>query len=112
MQRSVVVYFKSADLHSAARRLNSKRMITPDAALGKVIGGKMTMFKMTKSAVAVLHKRNRANNITSCRRDGCLSVQHGSTRKILRPHCIFVADVIFRLACFAKHNRAGRSSST
>ena len=97
---------------SAALRLNNKRVITPDAALGKVIGGKTTMFKMNKSAVAVLHKRNRANNITSCRRDGCLSVQHSSTREILRPHCIFVADVIFRMACFAKQNRAGRSSST
>ena len=108
----MVVYSKSADLHSAGRRLNNKRIITPDATLGKVIGGKTTMFKMNKSAVAVLHKRDRANNITSCLRDGCLSVQHGSTREILRPHCIFVADVIFRMACFANHNRAGRSSST
>ena len=46
----MVVYSKSADLHSAGRRLITKRMITPDAALGKVIGGKTTMFKMNKSA--------------------------------------------------------------
>merc|ERR1712159_678701 len=31
-----------------AKKLNNKRMITPDAALGKVIGGKTTMFKMNK----------------------------------------------------------------
>merc|ERR1712118_563497 len=29
-------------------KLNNKRVITPDAALGKVIGGKTTMFKMNK----------------------------------------------------------------
>ena len=29
-------------------RLNNKRMITPDATLGKVIGGKTNMFKMNK----------------------------------------------------------------
>ena len=32
-------------------RLNNKRMITPDAALGKVIGGKTNMFKMNKCPV-------------------------------------------------------------
>merc|ERR1712070_1346073 len=32
-----------------AKKLNNKRMITPDAALGKVIGGKTTMFKMNKA---------------------------------------------------------------
>merc|ERR1712118_388508 len=30
-------------------KLNNKRVITPDAALGKVIGGKTTMFKMNKA---------------------------------------------------------------
>ena len=33
-----------------AKKLNNKRMITPDATLGKVIGGKTNMFKMNKSA--------------------------------------------------------------
>merc|ERR1712139_98941 len=42
MVKAVWTYIK-------AKKLNSKRMITPDAALGKVIGGKMTMFKMTKA---------------------------------------------------------------
>merc|ERR1712188_155854 len=32
-----------------AKKLNNKRMIPPDAALGKVIGGKTTMFKMNKA---------------------------------------------------------------
>merc|ERR1712139_697001 len=32
-----------------AKKLHSKRVITPDAALGKVIGGKTTMFKMSKA---------------------------------------------------------------
>merc|ERR1712072_256836 len=32
-----------------AKKLNNKRMITPDAALGKVIGGKTNMFKMSKA---------------------------------------------------------------
>merc|ERR1712093_223188 len=32
-----------------AKKLNNKRNITPDAALGKVIGGKTTMFKMNKA---------------------------------------------------------------
>jgi len=32
-----------------AKKLNNKRMITPDAALGKVIGGKTNMFKMNKA---------------------------------------------------------------
>ena len=31
-----------------AKKLNNKRMITPDATLGKVIGGKTNMFKMNK----------------------------------------------------------------
>merc|ERR1711959_866316 len=31
-----------------SKKLQSKRTITPDAALGKVIGGKTTMFKMNK----------------------------------------------------------------
>merc|ERR1711869_110808 len=30
-------------------KLNNKRVIPPDAALGKVIGGKTTMFKMNKA---------------------------------------------------------------
>jgi len=34
---------------STALRLNNKRMINPDGALGKVIGGKTSMFKMNKS---------------------------------------------------------------
>merc|ERR1711977_732385 len=32
-----------------AKKLNNKRMITPDATLGKVIGGKTNMFKMNKA---------------------------------------------------------------
>merc|ERR1712185_484844 len=32
-----------------AKKLHAKRVITPDAALGKVIGGKTTMFKMNKA---------------------------------------------------------------
>merc|ERR1711981_681341 len=32
-----------------SKKLHSKRTITPDAALGKVIGGKTTMFKMNKA---------------------------------------------------------------
>merc|ERR1712072_426122 len=32
-----------------SKKLQSKRIITPDAALGKVIGGKTTMFKMNKA---------------------------------------------------------------
>merc|ERR1712144_73094 len=32
-----------------SKKLQSKRTITPDAALGKVIGGKTTMFKMNKA---------------------------------------------------------------
>merc|ERR1711998_538888 len=42
MVKAVWTYIK-------AKKLNNKRMITPDAALGKVIGGKTTMFKMTKA---------------------------------------------------------------
>merc|ERR1712093_92107 len=40
--KAVWVYIK-------AKKLHSKRTITPDAALGKVIGGKTTMFKMSKA---------------------------------------------------------------
>jgi chromatin remodeling complex protein RSC6 len=40
--KAVWVYIK-------AKKLNNKRNITPDAALGKVIGGKTTMFKMNKA---------------------------------------------------------------
>merc|ERR1712072_1464554 len=32
-----------------SKKLQSKRTIAPDAALGKVIGGKTTMFKMNKA---------------------------------------------------------------
>merc|ERR1712093_233309 len=42
MVKAVWGYIKSKKLHS-------KRTITPDAALGKVIGGKTTMFKMNKA---------------------------------------------------------------
>merc|ERR1719231_2219627 len=42
MVKAVWTYIK-------AKKLHSKRIITPDAALGKVIGGKTTMFKMTKA---------------------------------------------------------------
>jgi len=42
MVKAVWAYIK-------AKKLNNKRMITPDAALGKVIGGKTTMFKMNKA---------------------------------------------------------------
>merc|ERR1711966_301267 len=40
--KAVWVYIK-------AKKLHNKRTITPDAALGKVIGGKTTMFKMNKA---------------------------------------------------------------
>merc|ERR1711977_399852 len=40
--KAVWGYIKKKGLHS-------KRTITPDAALGKVIGGKTTMFKMNKA---------------------------------------------------------------
>merc|ERR1712199_65986 len=39
MVKAVWTYIK-------AKKLHAKRIITPDAALGKVIGGKTTMFKM------------------------------------------------------------------
>merc|ERR1711998_494861 len=42
MVKAVWAYIK-------AKKLNNKRMITPDATLGKVIGGKTTMFKMNKA---------------------------------------------------------------
>merc|ERR1711966_71907 len=42
MVKAVWTYIK-------AKKLHSKRTITPDAALGKVIGGKTTMFKMNKA---------------------------------------------------------------
>merc|ERR1712164_131971 len=42
MVKAVWAYIK-------AKKLNNKRVITPDAALGKVIGGKTTMFKMNKA---------------------------------------------------------------
>merc|ERR1711998_680132 len=42
MVKAVWTYIK-------AKKLHSKRTITPDAALGKVIGGKTTMFKMSKA---------------------------------------------------------------
>merc|ERR1712216_185182 len=42
MVKAVWAYIK-------AKKLNNKRMITPDAALGKVIGGKTNMFKMNKA---------------------------------------------------------------
>merc|ERR1711871_1802168 len=42
MVKAVWTYIK-------AKKLNNKRNITPDAALGKVIGGKTTMFKMNKA---------------------------------------------------------------
>merc|ERR1711918_137065 len=42
MVKAVWAYIK-------AKKLHSKRVITPDAALGKVIGGKTTMFKMNKA---------------------------------------------------------------
>ena len=87
----MVVYSKSADLHSAARRLNNKRIITPDAALGKVIGGKTTMFKMNKSAVAVLQKRNPAKNTTSCRRESQIDIFQFSTA----PHVKFCDRTAF-----------------
>merc|ERR1712072_1185632 len=32
-----------------SKKLNNKRMINPDGALGKVIGGKTSMFKMNKA---------------------------------------------------------------
>merc|ERR1712225_131254 len=42
MVKAVWGYIKSKKLHS-------KRTINPDAALGKVIGGKTTVFKMSKA---------------------------------------------------------------
>merc|ERR1711907_897534 len=42
MVKAVWTYIK-------AKKLHAKRIITPDAALGKVIGGKTTMFKMNKA---------------------------------------------------------------
>merc|ERR1712146_783848 len=42
MVKAVWAYIK-------AKKLHAKRVITPDAALGKVIGGKTSMFKMTKA---------------------------------------------------------------
>merc|ERR1711959_62683 len=40
---------KAMWVYIKAKKLHSKRTITPDAALGKVIGGKTTMFKMSKA---------------------------------------------------------------
>ena len=54
-----------------AFRLNNKRVITPDAALGKVIGGKTTMFKMNKCAVAVFDEPIRAGSIMPSRALWC-----------------------------------------
>merc|ERR1712139_523993 len=46
---SIPAIVKAVWAYIKAKKLNSKRMITPDATLGKVIGGKTTMFKMNKA---------------------------------------------------------------
>jgi len=46
-----------------AKKLNNKRMITPDATLGKVIGGKTNMFKMNKSARGAFERMDSGESI-------------------------------------------------